>query len=170
MDVVNISTDIKAVTNNAESIGNYFALLSGSVEDVDCAERYIRYWTTDNPDELYTSEVQEGSGDYSVFVEDLIPKTTYQYQMCESGEVKSFTTLDSMTADGNNEEPIDPPVDPTPNPVIPTPDPVEPKEICFDIQNAQIVDDKVTATIVNISDSAQSGSLIFAAYTDRTYL
>ena len=102
VDTVNISTDIKAVTNDAESIGNYFALLSGNVKEVDGVERYIRYWTADNPNEIYTTEVQEGGGDYSVFVEDLAPETTYQYQMCESGDVKSFTTLYSMVADGDD--------------------------------------------------------------------
>lgn len=102
VDTVNISTDIKAVTNDAESIGNYFALLSGNVKEVDGVERYIRYWTADNPNEVYTTEVQEGGGDYSVFVEDLAPETTYQYQMCEGGDVKSFTTLYSMVADGDD--------------------------------------------------------------------
>lgn len=171
LDTVNISTEIKAITNDAESIGNYFALLSGSVEDVDDAERYIRYWVADNPDEVYTTEVQEGGGDYSVFVEDLVPETTYQYQMCEGGEIKSFTTLYSMVADsdGIGDNPIDP-VDPTPSPVIPTPNPVEPRAICFEVQNAQIADDKVAADIVNISDKVQSGSLIFAAYTDDDIL
>lgn len=178
LDTVNISTEIKAVTNDAESIGNYFALLSGSVEDVDGAERYIRYWAADNPNEIYTTEVQEGGGDYSFEVTNLTPETTYYYQMTETGEVKSFATervpmSDIGSADFSGEDnPTEPPEpEETQQPSeteqpIKTDEPVVvPETMPFKIQNAA-VSDKVTADIVNISDTEQSGIVIFAAYTN----
>lgn len=178
LDTVNISTEIKAITNDAESIGNYFALLSGSVEDVDGAERYIRYWAADNPDEIYTTEVQKGGGDYSFEVTNLTPETTYYYQMTETGEVKSFATervpmSDIGSADFSDEDnPTEPPEPEETQQPSETEQPIEtdepvvvPETMPFKIQNAA-VSDKVTADIVNISDTEQSGIVIFAAYTE----
>lgn len=178
LDTVNISTDIKAVTGDAESIGNYFALLSGSVEDVDGAERYIRYWAADKPDEVYTTEVQSGGGEYSVEVTNLTPETTYYYQMTETGEVKSFVTervpmSDIGSADFSGEDnPTETPEPEETQQPSETEQPIEtdepvvvPETMPFEIQNAA-VNDKVTADIVNISDAAQAGILIFAAYTN----
>ena len=47
------------------------------------------------------SQAQGGSGDYSMFVENLVTETIYEYQMCEGGEVKSFTMLYSIVSDGD---------------------------------------------------------------------
>lgn len=187
MDVASISTDVQATTNYATDIGNYFATLSGSVSGEN-ADRYIRYWAADNPDEVYVTEVQSGSGDYSVEVTNLLPETEYRYQMNETGEVKTFVTRGYYTADGDDggdvviptTEPVEPIATPTvaPTPtakptVIPTdepvetvsPTPVEPSEEVFEIKNAS-VSDKVRADVVNVSDKSQSGILIFVAYTD----
>lgn len=187
MDVASISTDLQATTNDATDIGNYFATLSGSVSGEN-ADRYIRYWAADNPDEVYITEVQSGSGDYSVEVTNLLPETEYRYQMNETGEVKTFVTRGYYTADGDDggdvviptTEPVEPIATPTvaPTPtakptVIPTdepvetvsPTPVEPSEEVFEIKNAS-VSDKVRADVVNVSDKSQSGILIFVAYTD----
>lgn len=123
MDVTSISTDIKAVTNDASDIGNYFATLSGSVEDIDGMERYIRYWAADNPDEIFTTEVQQGGGDYSVEITNLVPETTYYYQMCDTGEIKSFV------AEGYDMTEIDNPAEPT----APTPKPTPVPEPCFTV-------------------------------------
>lgn len=191
MDVASISTDLQATTNDATDIGNYFATLSGSVSGEN-ADRYIRYWAADNPDEVYITEVQSGSGDYSVEVTNLLPETEYRYQMNETGEVKTFVTRGYYTADGDDggdvviptTDPVEPiatpTVAPTPttkptaNPTVtPTdepvetvsPTPVEPSEEVFEIKNAS-VSDKVRADVVNVSDKSQSGILIFVAYTD----
>lgn len=191
MDVASISTDVQATTNDATDIGNYFATLSGSVSGEN-ADRYIRYWAADNPDEVYITEVQSGSGDYSVEVTNLLPETEYRYQMNETGEVKTFVTRGYYTADGDDggdvviptTEPVEPIATPTvaPTPTAkptakptatPTdepvetvsPTPVEPSEEVFEIKNAS-VSDKVRADVVNVSDKSQSGILIFAAYTD----
>lgn len=191
MDVASISTDVQATTNDATDIGNYFATLSGSVSGEN-ADRYIRYWAADNPDEVYITEVQSGSGDYSVEVTNLLPETEYRYQMNETGEVKTFVTRGYYTADGDDggdvviptTEPVEPIATPTvaPTPTAkptakptatPTdepvetvsPTPVEPSEEVFEIKNAS-VSDKVRADVVNVSDKSQSGILIFVAYTD----
>ncbi|MBR5151993.1 MAG: InlB B-repeat-containing protein [Clostridia bacterium] len=97
MDVTNISTDIVATTNDAEDVGSYFAVVSGSVlgEDEN-AVKYIRYWSADDTEIVYTTEVETGTGDYSVELMDLEPETTYYYQMTEFGEVKSFTTEEEI--------------------------------------------------------------------------
>lgn len=123
MDVVNISTDISAVTGEATDVGNYFATLSGSVEDVEGAERYIRYWEENNAEFVYTTEVLPGGGEYSVEVTELIPGATYCYQMCETGEVRTFVAegLDISDPDGTDipDDPDVPDEPDDPAPVLP---------------------------------------------------
>lgn len=108
LDVVDISTNIQATTGDATGIGDYFATLSGSVQDVEGAERYIRYWEENNPGTVYTTEVLSGSGEYSVEVTELIPGTTYCYQMCDTGEVKSFI---AQGLDISNPDDVDAPIE-----------------------------------------------------------
>lgn len=195
MDVASISTDVQATTNDATDIGNYFATLSGSVSGEN-ADRYIRYWAADNPDEVYITEVQSGSGDYSVEVTNLLPETEYRYQMNETGEVKTFVTRGYYTADGDDggdvviptTEPVEPIATPTvaPTPTAkptaiptakptatPTDEPLEtasptPVEPSEEVFEIKnaSVSDKVRADVVNVSDKSQSGILIFVAYTD----
>ncbi len=99
MDVTSISTDVVATTNDAEDVGDYFAVVSGSVSGEDeNAVKYIRYWSADDVDTVYVTEVESGSGDYTTELMDLAAETTYYYQMTERGEIKSFTTC---------EEPVD---------------------------------------------------------------
>ena len=160
MDVTSLSTEVKAVTNEAANIGNYFATLSGSVEDSENVSRYIRYWVADTPDEIYTTEVQGGDGDYEIEVTNLLPETEYQYQMTETGEIKSFVTDGYYYAEQGD----DPNIPPEDNPDDPTSEPIE---IVFEISNAEISEGKVTADIVNISESEQSGLVIFAAYNEN---
>lgn len=100
MDVTSISTEYSAVTNDAEDIDVYSAKVSGSVADFEGALRYIEYWESDNPAEVYTTEVQEGSGEYSIELIGLLSNTEYSYRMTENGEIKTFTTL----ADGDGGE------------------------------------------------------------------
>ena len=94
MDVTSISTEVAAITNEAEYVGSYFAVVSGSVSEEDeNAVKYIRYWSADDTETVYTTEVETGTGEYAAELMDLNPGTTYYYQMTEFGEVKSFTTL-----------------------------------------------------------------------------
>ena len=94
LDVTSIDTEIYATTNDAKNIGVYFVDLSGSVTNGDeNTKKYIRYWETDKPDVVFITEIQLGNGAYEVTVDDLLPGTSYSYQMLESGEVKTFTTL-----------------------------------------------------------------------------
>ena len=160
MDVTNISTDIKAVTKDVTDIVNYFATLSGSIAESEGASRYIKYWAADTPDEVYTTEVQDGGGDYEIEVTNLLPETEYQYQMTETGEIKSFVTDGYYYAEQGD----DPNIPPEDNPDDPTSEPIE---IVFEISNAEISEGKVTADIVNISESEQSGLVIFAAYNEN---
>ena len=156
MEVTSTSTEIKAVTGDASNIGNYFATLSGSVDgDAETTEKYIRYWAADSADIVYTTEVETGSGDYSIEVTNLIPETEYQYQMSETGEVKSFVTK-SYYMDGSDDTPEEPTVTPP-----------EPAEICFEIENMRIDNDIVCADIINIADSERSGEIILAAYDEE---
>lgn len=156
MEVTSTSTEIKAVTGDASNIGNYFATLSGSVDgDAETTEKYIRYWAADSTDIVYTTEVETGSGDYSIEVTNLIPETEYQYQMSETGEVKSFVTK-SYYMDGSDDTPEEPTVTPP-----------EPAEICFEIENMRIDNDIVCADIINIADSERSGEIILAAYDEE---
>lgn len=93
MDVASISTDVEAVTNDPEDVGDYFAVLSGSVSgESDGIARYIRYWSETDVETIYTTDVEDGSGDYTAEIMNLTADTTYYYQMTEYGEVKSFTT------------------------------------------------------------------------------
>lgn len=171
MDVTNISTEIKATTYDAENIGNYFATLSGSVEGDSTTEKYIRYWAANTPDEVYTTEVQSGSGEYSVEVTNLLPETEYQYQMTETGEIKTFVTEGISMSDidsGIDDPDSDPTSSPTPTPT-PTPSP-EPTDMFFEIKDAKILGNQITANIRNISENVQSGILILAAYANNGML
>lgn len=157
MDAVSIRTDVKAVTNDAANVGSYYATLSGSVEG-DNATKYIRYWSTSNPSEIYTTATEEGDGAYSVTVSDLELGTEYQFQMTEYGEVKSFTTSEAepdgegvpdSAYDGGN-TPVEP---------IPTYDyPV------FAIKNQQLGTGSISLDIQNNADDTAAGTLIIAAY------
>ncbi len=93
MDVTSISTEYSATTNDAENVGVYSATLSGRVEDFEEATKYIQYWITDEPETVYTTNVETGSGEYSVNVTGLESNTEYSFRMTEKGEVKTFTTL-----------------------------------------------------------------------------
>ncbi len=104
MDVASISTDVEAVTNEPEGVGDYFAILSGSVSgDSDGIARYIRYWSENDTETIYTTDVEEGSGDYTAEILTLSPDTKYYYQMTEYGEVKSFTTCSAPDGAGDIE-------------------------------------------------------------------
>ena len=101
MEVTNISTNYNAVTNDAENVEIYTATLSGSIDEFENASRYILYWKSDNPAEVFVTEVQDGYGIYSVDIIGLESNTEYSYQMTENGEIKTFTTLaDAEDADG----------------------------------------------------------------------
>ena len=186
LEVLSLSTETTAVTNDPEFVDSYFAVLSGSVEKGEENVRYISYWKESEPDEIFVTEVEEGGGEYVVSVGELEPKTTYCYQMNDSGEVKNFTTLEEpqdVEGDPNaTQKPIE-----TDNPqetetptetdipqVTDTPQETEqpaeteepiilPETMPFEIQNAAL-NDKVTADIANVSDTAQSGIVIFVAY------
>ncbi len=100
MEVVSIRTEVDAVTNdvNEEDITLTTAVVSGSVlTEGEGISRYIKYWSTEDPTDVYTTEVAEGSGDYSVTLENLEPGTNYCYQMTEYGQIKHFTTVDEMS-------------------------------------------------------------------------
>lgn len=108
MEVANTDTTVEAVTNDATNIGSYEVTLSGSIGgNDDSASRYIRYWEADNPDIVYTTEIVAGSGEYSVDIAMLKPATTYQYQMTEFGDIKSFTTEEEQIAELENSEDTD---------------------------------------------------------------
>ena len=92
--VQSLSTDIKAVTNDAAEIGPYFATLSGEVQDDNGNVKYIRYWKADEPETVFVTEPGTESGIYSATVM-LDSDTEYKYQMLENGEIKSFKTLSS---------------------------------------------------------------------------
>lgn len=105
MDVTSISTDVIATTNDAEDVGSYFAVVSGSVSSEDeNAVKYIRYWSADDTETVYTTEVETGTGDYSVELIDLEPETTYYYQMTEFGKIKWFTTEEEIVPFLNEDE------------------------------------------------------------------
>lgn len=93
MDVTSISTEIRATTDDAEDVGSYFAIVGGSIADADEETvKYIRYWSADDTQTVYTTEPETGIGTYTAELMDLNASTTYYYQMTELGEVKSFTT------------------------------------------------------------------------------
>ena len=145
--VIRISTDVKAQTYSATGIGSYYATLRGSVEG-ESSVKYIRYWAADNPDEIYTTDIEEGGGAYSVKVWNLEPGTEYMYQMTEAGDIKSFITLDAAP-DGDYEE-----------------DPIEPEVMPFMVSDVNYVGDTISAKITNQSDVPQSGVVICAAYNE----
>lgn len=146
MDVTSISTEIGAVTYDAADIKGNAATLGGRVDDTyENASRYILYWRADTPDEVYTTQVEEGGGEYQVMVTDLELYTEYQYQMTENGDIKSFFTEYEHFDDSG----ISPP---------------ESKEQYFVISNIHKGDDIVAAEIVNQSETVQSGVMLFAAY------
>lgn len=100
MEVASISTDITAVTNDAEDVSDYFAVVSGSVSgDTEGISRYIRYWSADDAETVYTTDIEAGAGEYSVELMGLESNTTYYYQMTEKGEIKSFTTSEEPVED-----------------------------------------------------------------------
>ena len=147
LDVTSISTDVKAQTYSATGIGSYYATLRGSVEG-ESSVKYIRYWAADNPDEIYTTDIEEGGGAYSVKVWNLEPGTEYMYQMTEAGDIKSFITLDTAP-DGDYEE-----------------DPIEPEVMPFMVSDVNYVGDTISAKTTNQSDVPQSGVVICAAYNE----
>lgn len=107
MDVTSIKTNIEAITDDVVDVGCHFAVVSGSVSNEDeNAVKYIRYWSADNAETIYTTDIETGSGYYIFEIEELNPETTYYYQMTEVGEVKSFTTskepIDEYECDENS--------------------------------------------------------------------
>lgn len=93
MDVASTSTEISAKTNDATDVGSYYAVVSGSVADNNGdVSRYIRYWSADDTETVYTTERQAGAGELTAKLINLEANTTYYYQMTEFGDVKSFTT------------------------------------------------------------------------------
>lgn len=97
MDVTSISTEIRATTDDAEDVGSYFAIVSGRIADADEETvKYIRYWSADDTQTVYTTEPETGNGTYTAELMDLNASTTYYYQMTELGEVKSFTTEEEI--------------------------------------------------------------------------
>lgn len=95
LSVSGIDTKVYAVTDDAKEVGVYYAVLSGSVADGDEETvKYINYWESANPDVVYTTEIETGTGAYEVTLDDLLPSTAYSYQMLDEGEVKTFTTLE----------------------------------------------------------------------------
>lgn len=111
MEVINISTDIEATTNEPSDVGSCFAVVGGSIANADeNTVKYIRYWSADDTENIYTTEAETGSGTYTAELMDLKPSTTYYYQMTEQGEIKSFTTMkeendtiDEDSGEDNNE-------------------------------------------------------------------
>ena len=92
LEVFSISTGIEAQTYDAQNVTFGSAVVGGNVSTVG-ASRYIRYWKQNDQNNVYTTDVMSGEGEYSVELWPLEPETTYYYQMTESGEIKSFTTL-----------------------------------------------------------------------------
>lgn len=81
-------------TNDATNITETSATLSGNLTaDITDVERYIRYWAANDTETIYTTEVQSGTGDYIVDIDNLVKNTEYQYQMTSEGEIKTFKTL-----------------------------------------------------------------------------
>lgn len=97
MDVTSISTELRAITDDAEDVGSYFAIVGGSISDAgEETVKYIRYWSADDTQTVYTTEPETGIGTYTAELMDLNASTTYYYQMTEQGEVKSFTTEEEI--------------------------------------------------------------------------
>ena len=108
LDVKNTDTTIKAVTNDADDISYTTAVVSGKMmsENDSTSQGYIRYWSENELDEIYTTEFKEGV-EYSVELQDLLPGTTYYYQMTENGDVKSFTTILEESDGETTDEPYE---------------------------------------------------------------
>lgn len=99
MKVESLNTTLSALTYDAENVGPYFATLGGTVSDLGGGTtRYIRYWNINEPENVFVTEAEDGAGEYSAEVM-LSPETTYQYQMTENGEIKTFTTLEKPVYD-----------------------------------------------------------------------
>lgn len=109
LKVSSLNTDVSAITNDAENISDYFATVSGSVVSDDTnVSRYMRYWKESDPSTVYTTETETGAGDYSADIYPLEENTTYCYQMTELGEVKKFTTHESVPGPIVEEENVKP--------------------------------------------------------------
>lgn len=169
MDVSSISTSLTAETNEPTDVGINYAFVSGSVLSGDeQTEKYIRYWKTDEPDTVYTSEVKYGTGDYSTKLDELESFVEYSYQMTEFGDIHTFVTDYKYIDEPDS---TDTPNDggggsSTPTPTDkPTAAPTEnPKNNLFEILSAETVGNSIVANISNISSDTQSGTLIYAAY------
>lgn len=167
--VSSLNTDIDVVTNDAEFVYSNCATVSGTVNTED-ASRYIRYWKESEPETVYTTDVEDGAGDYTADLWPLDSETTYCFQMTEFGEVKTFTTPaeEDIQLEEDNPTPSDEPIEPTTKPTTepttePTEEPIK-REICFEIQNQLKDESSVSANVVNTTDEAQSGLVIYAAY------
>lgn len=102
LDVQSLSTDVKAVTNDVEGIDEYEITFGGSVSgNAENAVRYIKYWCNDDPTKVYTTEPQNGAGEYSVKIPSWYfePEKTYSYSMTDGGEIKMFSVSPGITDD-----------------------------------------------------------------------
>lgn len=166
LEVSSISTETNAVTNDPEFVDSYFAVLSGSVEEGEDNVRYISYWKESEPDEIYVTDIEEGGGEYFALIDGLEVETTYCYQMNDTGEVKTFTTLEEpqdVEGDPNatqtpieTEKPTEtntPTIEPSPT-AEPTPIP----EPCF------TVDMQDTYADVTNAGEEQTVTVIIAQY------
>ena len=149
LDVQSLSTDVKAVTNDAEGIDEYEITFSGSVSgDEENAVRYIKYWCNDDPTQVYTTEPQNGAGEYSVKIPSWYfePEKTYSYSMTDGGNIKTFSVSPGISGDDG--------------------DPVTPQEdlltttVCtktvdgyhFDITADESITDEIMVAIYNADD------------------
>lgn len=109
LDVQSLSTDVKAVTNDVEGIDEYEITFSGSVSgDEENAVRYIKYWCNDDPTQVYTTEPQNGAGEYSVKIPSWYfePEKTYSYSMTDGGNIKTFSVSPGIS--GDDGDPVTP--------------------------------------------------------------
>ena len=109
LDVQSLSTDVKAVTNDVEGIDEYEITFSGSVSgDEENAVRYIKYWCNDDPTQVYTTEPQNGAGEYSVKIPSWYfePEKTYSYSMADGGNIKTFSVSPGIS--GDDGDPVTP--------------------------------------------------------------
>ena len=109
LDVQSLSTDVKAITNDVEGIDEYEITFSGSVSgDEENAVRYIKYWCNDDPTQVYTTEPQNGAGEYSVKIPSWYfePEKTYSYSMTDGGNIKTFSVSPGIS--GDDGDPVTP--------------------------------------------------------------
>lgn len=109
LDVQSLSPDVKAVTNDVEGIDEYEITFSGSVSgDEENAVRYIKYWCNDDPTQVYTTEPQNGAGEYSVKIPSWYfePEKTYSYSMADGGNIKTFSVSPGIS--GDDGDPVTP--------------------------------------------------------------